>query len=139
MWHRMDFFNRLEQEGVVFVFELYNAPDIVWGRRLDPDHILESLALRQMTYVINVIDPRADILGRTLDWHIDGYVAHIIRTCNALSAFSTNLARIMQEKFKVPTLLLSGDHCDPRYWNDGQVMQRVNAFLELLASNPKRS
>jgi benzoyl-CoA reductase/2-hydroxyglutaryl-CoA dehydratase subunit BcrC/BadD/HgdB len=138
MWYNMAFFNKLEEEGVVFVFEMYNAPGFVWGGRLDPDNPIESLAAKYLAYPWNVLDPRTETIKKVFEWHIDGWVAHIIRSCNELSMGSTQFARIMHN-YGVPTLLLNSDHCDPRQWNEEQMMQRVHAFLEMIANNPKRT
>lgn len=136
LWYNLGFFERFQQEGAVFVLELYNYGG-AWGLRMDPARPLESLARRNLGFLYNIDGPaRLRWVSRLIrDFQIDGYVNHVIRSCIVLSTGTYHLANQVRDKLKVPTLTLNSDHCDPRAFAAGQVDVRMEAFLEMLAKN----
>jgi len=65
-------------------------------------------------------------------FHLDGFVMHSNRSCRAYSFGQYELARRLEEKHGVPTLMLEADMNDTRTWSDGQANTRIDAFLESL-------
>jgi benzoyl-CoA reductase/2-hydroxyglutaryl-CoA dehydratase subunit BcrC/BadD/HgdB len=42
------------------------------------------------------------------------------------------MAREVEEKYKLPVLVLEVDHTDPNYFHDAQVETRIKALLETI-------
>ncbi|SFQ95398.1 2-hydroxyacyl-CoA dehydratase subunit D [Desulfoscipio geothermicus] len=136
LWHHMELFDRFQSAGAVFVVELYNYGR-VWGQRLDCAQPLESLAKRHLTHMFNIdMDSRVKLLREILrEFQIDGYVNHVIRSCNVLNGSTLHLANKMKKELGIPTLTLESDHCDSRAFAPAMIENRIQAFLELLEAN----
>ncbi|MCL5935344.1 MAG: 2-hydroxyacyl-CoA dehydratase family protein, partial [Firmicutes bacterium] len=136
LWYNMALFDRFQRDGAVFALELYNYGR-VWGQRLDPARPLESLARRHLTHIFNIDGPsRLRMVEEFIrEFHIHGYVNHVIRSCSLLSTGTYHLANLVQQKLQVPALVINCDHCDPRAYSPGPVETRIQAFLEILAAS----
>lgn len=99
----------------------------------DPDHPFESMARRLVYGSMN--GPGKKRLERALDQardaHADGVVVFCHWGCKQTLGIS-QLAKQYFEQEGLPTLVLDGDGCDSRNVADGQMVTRMNAFIEQL-------
>ena len=61
-----------------------------------------------------------------------GVIAHSNRSCRVLSVGVFDAVKIIREELNIPTLLLDCDHTDERVYSEAAIMQRIEAFLEML-------
>jgi benzoyl-CoA reductase/2-hydroxyglutaryl-CoA dehydratase subunit BcrC/BadD/HgdB len=62
----------------------------------------------------------------------DGVVMHSNRSCKPYSLGQYDIQRIVQEKRKVPTLMIEADMVDERSFSESQIETRIDAFMEVL-------
>lgn len=100
---------------------------------LDPDHPYESMARRVVGSMCNgSADRRVEAALRTAKQAgADGAIVFCHWGCKQTMGLS-QLAKQAFEAEGLPTLVLDGDGCDSRNVADGQMVTRVNAFLEQL-------
>ena len=100
---------------------------------LDPERPFESMARRVVDSINNgPARRRIDAAVRAAkDLRADGVVLFCHWGCKQTMGLS-QFAKQRMEAEGLPTLVLDGDGCDARNVADGQMVTRVNAFLEQL-------
>jgi benzoyl-CoA reductase/2-hydroxyglutaryl-CoA dehydratase subunit BcrC/BadD/HgdB len=108
----------------------YQSPD------RDPSQPLRAMAADYIGgYINHGLDFREkELLAMVRDYHLDGLVMHSNRSCRAYSFGQYELARSLEEKHGIPTLMLEADQSDTRSWSDEQVSTRIEAFMEVVAA-----
>ncbi len=134
LWYNMGLFNYFEKFGAVVVAETYSA---AWSIRLDPERPLESLARKSMLsfpLVSNVsLQKRIDMVIDTCrKYSIDGAILHSNMSCKPISLGQMDVKNALMEKLEVPSVMFEADHMDVRNWNDAQVKNRLEAFMDML-------
>ena len=66
------------------------------------------------------------------EFSIDAIIIHSPRTCRPWALTTYDMAREVEEKYKLPVLVLEVDHTDPNYFHDAQVETRIKALLETI-------
>ena len=101
----------------------------------DPDHPFESMARRLVYGSMN--GPGKKRLECALEQakaaHADGVVVFCHWGCKQTLGIS-QMAKQYFEEAGLPTLVLDGDGCDSRNVADGQMVTRMNAFIEQLGA-----
>jgi benzoyl-CoA reductase/2-hydroxyglutaryl-CoA dehydratase subunit BcrC/BadD/HgdB len=100
---------------------------------LDPDRPFESMARRVVETSFNGPAQRRiqSALAAAQSARADGAVVFCHWGCKQTLGLS-QLAKQTLEEHGIPTLVLDGDGCDARNVADGQMVTRMNAFLEQL-------
>lgn len=100
----------------------------------DPGHPYESMARRLLCNTFNgSMERRADQIAAMANrLHANGVIFFCHWGCKSTIG-GVGLVRSRLEREGVPMLALDGDGCDRRNLNDGQMLTRLEAFLELLA------
>lgn len=100
---------------------------------MDPDHPYESMARRVVKSASNGPGSRRveETVRRAKETKADGVILFCHWGCKQTLGLS-QLAKSRLEEEGLPTLVLDGDGCDGRNVADGQMVTRVNAFLEQL-------
>ncbi len=100
---------------------------------VNPDKPYESMARRIINSSFNGMakDRINSILESAKKMHADGIIVFCHWGCKQTLGMS-QLAKQVLEKEGFPTLVLDGDGCDYRNVADGQMVTRVNAFIEQL-------
>ena len=107
---------------------------------MDPDRPYESLAKRLVCNSNSGqgIDRIEDSLKGARACGADGIVLFCHWGCKQTTGLS-GIAKEIFEDAGFPTLVLDGDACDPRNVSDGQMVTRINAFLEQLSGKDATS
>ena len=135
MWYNLRGIpTKLASYGAVAVTHFYFCAFDYWF--LDSSQPLDSTAdVLLRCYVNRGIKQRIDIISRLIeDYHLDGMIVQVSRTCKGVTATSYELARGVEEKTGVPSLIYESDMCDSRLFAEAQVDVRLEAFMEMLAS-----
>nr|WP_325185111.1 2-hydroxyacyl-CoA dehydratase family protein [uncultured Oscillibacter sp.] len=100
---------------------------------MDPDRPYESMARRVVESASNGPAARRveETIRRAKELRADGVILFCHWGCKQTLGLS-QLAKQRLEEEGLPTLVLDGDGCDGRNVADGQMITRVNAFLEQL-------
>ena len=135
-WYKLDLFGYFENQGCIFPFSDYTQ--YIWGTTpMDGSKPLESLARKALSGELNtsLLDQIDNLLKDIREYKIDGVIAHSNRSCRVLSVGLYDTINIIKEELKLPTLILDGDHTDERVYSEAGIMQRIEAFLEMLNPN----
>lgn len=135
IWHKIkELSNRFGERGAALVVSTYpesfcyQAPDIYGG-----DRLRRFAATYIGGYINHGLEYRErDLANMVEKFHLDGFVMHSNRSCRAYSFGQYELARRLEEKHGIPTLMLEADMNDTRTWSDEQANTRIDAFLESL-------
>ena len=121
----LNFSDRVETVACDMACDFWEAPD--------PAHPYESMARRLLGSCFNGGARRRveRVLELARRLHADGVVWFCHWGCKQTSGAS-QLARQTLEAAGFPTLVLDGDGCDAGNANDGQMVTRLQAFLEQL-------
>lgn len=123
--------NILEQSGKCEIVGSDLSAD--WLDNLNPDKPYESMARRVIESICNgPAERRIDkIIHQAKLVKADGIILFCHWGCKQTMGMS-QLAKRAFEENGFPTLVLDGDGCDSRNVADGQMVTRVNAFIEQL-------
>lgn len=100
---------------------------------MDPDHPYESMARRVVGSINN--GPALRRIDAALAAAKQAGAEGVIVFCHWGCKQTMGLSQLAKQRFEaegLPTLVLDGDGCDSRNVADGQMVTRVNAFLEQL-------
>lgn len=85
-------------------------------------------------YINHGLEYRLRDLKRMADvFHLDGFVMHSNRSCRAYSIGQYELARELEERWNLPTLIIESDMNDSRIWAEENITTRIEAFVETLS------
>lgn len=131
VFHRMRLFRVFAEAGAVIATDVYGDG---FAGRIDPTDPFGSLAERYLnTFNRSSARGHADTLKyRAENWHIDGVVFHNNRACRYITARHLQMARIIENEIGIPTMMFEANMADPRSFSEGQVLTRIQAFLEVL-------
>jgi benzoyl-CoA reductase subunit B len=79
----------------------------------------------------------ASVVRAVVDYHLDGVVLSYTPTCRALYVNQLEIKNVLEEELGVPSLLLESDMVDPSSFNEGQMLTRIDAFIELVIEKTK--
>jgi len=134
LWYNMGLFNYFEKFDAVVVAETYSA---AWSIRLDPEKPFETLARKSMLsfpLVSNVsLQNRIDmVLDTCRKYKIDGAILHSNMSCKPISLGQMDVKTALMEDLEIPSVMFEADHMDVRNWNEAQVKNRLDAFMDML-------
>jgi benzoyl-CoA reductase/2-hydroxyglutaryl-CoA dehydratase subunit BcrC/BadD/HgdB len=79
------------------------------------------------------LDQRVARLARLVrEYHVDGFVLHNYRSCRRFCATQYELKEALTAATGVPGVVFDADAFDSRYFSEGQVNTRIEAFMEAL-------
>ncbi|MBI5013971.1 MAG: 2-hydroxyacyl-CoA dehydratase [Deltaproteobacteria bacterium] len=142
-WFTLGIFNYVHRFNAVVAMETYSRYFNLARGRMDPDKPYESLARKFLygcvfkTSVRETIHDSVAALCK--DFSIDGIISFVLYGCKISSGFLPLQKHVLENEYGIPTLVLEGDMVDPRDYADSQVKNRIEAFMELLASKKAAS
>jgi len=134
--HFRAFWELFKRWGVVAVASTYSKVGGLYdqGLRHDPSRPLESIAEYAMNSYTNWNLPmRADLLRRYVEtYDADALVIHSVKSCRSFSVGQADFREEFVNELGIPTLMVESDLADPRYFQEAQLRNRIDAFFESL-------
>ncbi len=129
-WYSQTIFQVLEKHGARLVCEEYTHA--TW-EPMDPRDPLASLAEKVAChFLVGPVERRAAHLARLAEeYGVHGAIHYNHWGCRQSSAGAPLVKKALQGA-GVPTLIIDGDCVDEREYQEGQVLTRLEAFLESL-------
>ena len=106
------------------------------GEGLDPGNPLRTAAwLIEGTGANKSIDTRIEEWSKpsTEGYNVDGIIFNMARTCKIISIPALVWAAEAEKELGVSTLIVESDAIDPAFYDQNQVEDRIEAFLERIA------
>lgn len=154
-WYFLRLYRYLEQYGAVVVGSWYTLflfghageqPDGTWGRAKTPEEMGMPLnsredAVRALVWW-HLDKPNRSVFGSPQgkaalnlrfykEWGAQGMIMHLNRGCEGLSMFSPEI-RLFLLEHGVPVVAFEHNMADKREFDEAQVMDRLDAFMESL-------
>jgi len=134
--HFRAFWELFKKWGVAAVSSTYSKVGGLYdqGIRHDPARPWESIA----EYAINCYTNwnwgmRSDLIRKYVEhFEADALVIHSVKSCRSFSVGQADLREQFMHEHKVPTLMVESDLADPRYFQEAQLRNRIDAFFESL-------
>ena len=103
---------------------------------MDENDFLGSMAEGYSRIYLNIgTDQMADMVLEMIDkYDVDGLVMHSNRSCKPYSLGQYDIARIVQKKRALPTMIIEANMTDARSFSESQVETRIDAFMEMLTA-----
>lgn len=137
IWYKIQFLaKKFAQHNAALVVSTYAKSFCYQAPYYDEKDIMRSLAANYIAgYINHSIDYREkELLSMAEQFHLNGFVIHSNRSCRAYSLGQYELARRLEEKHGLPSVMIEADQSDTRSWSDEQVSTRIDAFMEVVAS-----
>ena len=146
-WHSIGFFDKLaERFGIAMVIESggYHAPAQMPEGELDgisdPLEIIARLTYHKFMEHNNVARQfdtspgflNADYLQMAQDYRVDGFFAHPLMSCRPATYTLMHTRNMLEEKLKVPGVVVTGDIVNLRVFNPDEAMSKIEAFVEIM-------
>jgi len=134
--HFRAFWELFKRWGAVAVASTYSKVGGLYdqGVRHDPSRPLESIAEYTMNSYTNWNLPmRADLLRKYVEtYDADALVIHSVKSCRSFSVGQADFREEFVNELGIPTLMVESDLADPRYFQEAQLRNRIDAFFESL-------
>ena len=145
-WHSLGFFDQLaEKFGIAVVYESwgYHAPVTTPEEELikvtDPVEKIARLTYGKYTEFYGVArahdftTPRTSPYAKAApEYRADGMLCHPLISCRPATYDLLAHKNILEEKFKVPGVLVEGDIIDLRVFNEEEALSKMEAFVETM-------
>lgn len=100
------------------------------------DDALKALARLYVRHAPTIREAQLDhrvrhILSLVRDWHADGVVLNLDRSCHGMTPALLE-CRLALQKMGIPTMVYEASYCDPREFNRTKVMETFYSFMESL-------
>ncbi len=103
----------------------------------DPIECMSALML-SFWYIFD-LETRVKWFKQTVkDWKIDGVLLHNNVSCRPNTSTFYDLKRRLGEEADIPCLIIDSDQNDPRKFNEVQVTNQIESFIEILRKRKKR-
>ena len=146
-WHTIGFFDEIaEKFGIAMVIESWNyhAPTPIPEEELkginDPLEIIGRLVYHKWTednataakYNSSPSFFNARYLKWAEEYKADGFFAHPLMSCRPATYTLMHTKNCLEEKLKVPGVVVEGDIIDLRVFNYGEALAKVETFVETM-------
>lgn len=112
-----------------FPFNLSVHPELDW------DNPLKSIVEYWLFLPNNRgLTGRIEHLTRLVDdFSLDGFVMQRSRTCLLNNMGQDDITEALTQRTGLPSVIVEGDLCDPRFYSDAEFNGKLDAFMEILA------
>ncbi len=143
-WYNLKYFGMLERYGAIIVYEPYTY---AFSKYMNPNVTkemvfskpIEAMAELMLSFwYIYDLQTRIKKFAETVeDWKIDGVILHENLSCRPNSCGLYDLKRHLMDDFDIPCLIITSDMNDPRKFNEVQVTNQIESFIEVLDKRKK--
>ncbi len=146
-WHSLGFFDDVaEKFGIAMVMESWNYhaitpfPEEELDGVTDPIELIAMLTFRKWSEYNSAAykygaEPgffMAAYLQYAEDYHADGLFAHPLMSCRPATYTLLHTKNMLEEKLKVPGVVVDGDIIDLRVFNEEEAYSKMEAFVETM-------
>jgi benzoyl-CoA reductase/2-hydroxyglutaryl-CoA dehydratase subunit BcrC/BadD/HgdB len=145
-WHSLGFFDKLaEKFGIAIVYESwgYHAPVPIPEEQLekvtDPLEIIARLTYGKYTEFYGIARKYDFSTSRTSpyamaasEYRADGMMCHPLISCRPATYELLSTKNILEQRFKVPAVIIEGDIVDLRVFNEEEALSKMEAFVETM-------
>ncbi|MFX1375979.1 MAG: 2-hydroxyacyl-CoA dehydratase subunit D [Promethearchaeota archaeon] len=144
-WYQLKYFSTLEKfnaiivyEPYVYAFTKYTNPNITLPDVLKKP--VESMAELILSFwYIYDLKTRIEMFSKTVkEWKIDGVLLHNNYSCRPNSCGLYDLKKHLMDDFDIPCLIVDADMNDPRKFNEQQITNKIESFIEILKKRKKK-
>ena len=134
-YYKNNIFETLEKNNYRVVFEEINH---VYWDELDPGKPFESLALKLLSNPLNgsILNRIGAILKMVHDYSIDGVILFAHWGCRHSNGGSRMIKDALKKQ-NIPILILEGDCLNKNNSSEGQILTRLQGFMEIVDSRFK--
>ncbi len=135
IWYRTRWLSdKFAEHQACLVADTYTSAWCGALKYLDPSDFLATMAEGYSRIYLNIgIDQMAKSVVNLIDrYEIDGVVMHSNRSCKPYSFGQYDIRNIIARQRGTPTLLIESDMIDERCFSEGQIENRIDAFMELV-------
>jgi benzoyl-CoA reductase/2-hydroxyglutaryl-CoA dehydratase subunit BcrC/BadD/HgdB len=134
VYHNMRLLNYFAEFGAAFVTDLYGN---AFSGRVDASEPFGSLAERYLSFFMRSASwGKGELYKKRIEkYHVDGIVFHSNRCCRCFSAEQPETGQILRQELGLPSMTFEADMVDPRIFDDAQVKNRVESFIEMLEAH----
>ena len=143
-WYNLKYFGMLERYGAIIVYEPYTY---AFSKYMNPkvtkemvfSKPIEAMAELMLSFwYIYDLQTRIKKFAETVEeWKVDGIILHENLSCRPNSCGLYDLKRHLMDDFDIPCLIITSDMNDPRKFNEVQVTNQIESFIELLEKRKK--
>jgi benzoyl-CoA reductase/2-hydroxyglutaryl-CoA dehydratase subunit BcrC/BadD/HgdB len=140
-WHSLKYFSTLEKYGAIIVYEPYTYafskymnPKVTKEMVLNKPIEAMSELLLSFWYIYDLKTRIKKFADTVKDWKIDGIIMHENLSCRPNSCGLYDSKRHLLEDYDIPSLIITADMNDPRKFNEEQISNQIESFIELLDS-----
>jgi benzoyl-CoA reductase/2-hydroxyglutaryl-CoA dehydratase subunit BcrC/BadD/HgdB len=144
-WYALKYFSTLEKYGAIIVYEPYTY---AFSKYMNPkvtkdmifSHPIEAMAELMLSFwYIYDLQTRIKKFEQTVrDWKIDGVLLHNNYSCRPNSCGLYDLKRHLMNDYDIPCLIIDADMNDPRKFNETQITNQIESFIEILEKRKRR-
>ena len=146
-WHSLGFFDELaERFGIAIAMESWNyhpplpIPEEELQGVTDPIELIARLTYQKWTEYNGVcrkygVEPAfftGPYLQYAEDYKADGLLAHPLMSCRPATYTLLHTKNALEEKLKVPGVVVDGDIIDLRVFNEEEAFSKMEAFVETM-------
>ncbi|MDP2861860.1 MAG: 2-hydroxyacyl-CoA dehydratase [Desulfobacterales bacterium] len=135
IWYRTKWLSeKFAAHDACLVADTYTSAWCGSLKYINENDFLGTMAEGYSRIYLNIgVDEMAETVMEMIDkYDADGLVMHSNRSCKPYSLGQYDIQRIVQEKRKIPTLMIEADMVDERSFAESQIETRIDAFMEVL-------
>ena len=144
-WYALKWFSTLEKYGAIIVYEPYTY---AFSKYMNPNVTKEMVLSKPVEamselmlsfWYIYDLKTRIKKFEETVrEWKIDGVLMHNNYSCRPNSCGLYDLKRHLMDDYDIPCLIIDADMNDPRKFNETQISNQIESFIEILRKRKKK-
>jgi len=124
-------------EPYTYAFSKYINPNQTKDMIInDPIRTMSELVLK-FWYIYDLETRVKEFAKAAEEYKVDGIVLHNNMSCRPNTCTFYDLKRRLQEDYDMPCLIIDSDQNDVRKFNETQVTNKIESFIEILTKRKK--
>jgi len=138
-WYNLKYFSLLERYGAIIVYEPYTY---AFSKYMNPNvtkdmvfnHPIEAMGelMLKFWYVYDLKTRVREFEKTVKEYKIDGVLLHNNYSCRPNSCGLYDLKKHLMDDYDIPCLIIDADMNDPRKFNETQITNQIESFIEIL-------
>lgn len=143
-WYNLKYFSKLEKYGAIIVYEPYTYafskymnPNVTKEMVLNKPIEAMSELMMSFWYVYD-LETRIKKFAETVkEWKVDGVIMHENLSCRPNTCGMYDLKKHLMDDYDIPCLIITADQNDARKFNEVQITNQIDSFIEILEKRKK--